>query len=409
MIDTPSESPANPLEDLFTVPKEEDSSSHLSCSETPSGGQQEVSEADVHSSGQQESSNAEDVEMICETSLDFKDLGCPDLDPDLDPNKMDCDKDTNEKASSEDLCKLLEAKRLEKLGNDSDCSETGSKDSSNVTPSDQRSNTEVRSSLKESDNMSSGSGSSKETKETASKVMRKCEFMRLFTHLPVQYDFSIQPDPAWLMKSNFNDEVQLLYEMEDPPKEDNLLRELHIARALRQPSTVKLQLQRLVKGLKMQEIQESGSQGKTSPASAVDVSEEFSPPQYKNMPTSSEDEGHPLTSSLSDESATKEDCRTSGGDKESEESLKDSGHPSGSDDKKHSSESEEIYERTVLKESLLKVVQSSFVDIDSDYKTKKKVSGKHGSVRESDNNFDFESVDEMLHSLFQEDSPDFTL
>ncbi len=125
------------------------------------------------------------------------------------------------------------SKQDEDAKDGSDTSENmSSKGSSDLTPSDQRSNEEAGSSLKESDNASS-SGSSKDNKEgssssggemdqedygdmssshpPASSRRTKKWFSQLFVPLKVKYDHRSKPQSPWLSDANFSKEVNFYF------------------------------------------------------------------------------------------------------------------------------------------------------------------------------------------------------
>ena len=367
-----------------------------------------------------EGSSGDDVEIPMDVTTESKQE--PDQYPDLilDP-KMDCNKD--DKASSEDSCNIssaapsdLTVKSPDKLQTDSasESSDSGSKGSSNLTNSCQRSSTEAQSSLKESDNMSSESNSSKYMNKTESDALETHQFLRLWVPLRVDFDYSIQKDPPWIKESNFSESVQLRYCVKTPPEGKHLQDTLERDASLQQPLPVKQQFTKLVKTLpnlpeETKEVYNWQCLEERAVTERPDKRHTLAAAGTKTSLTSSEDEGLPLTSTtFSDESAAKDSPEpVNSDDKMSQESQKDSGKASGSDDKQPNSEPEELFETVVLEASLRKAMQASFFEA-----SKEESSGGEGSKQSEAVTSSSKGVveqmarntlDEIIGRLFQED------
>nr|WDE40062.1 Period [Platynereis dumerilii] len=175
----------------------------------------------------------------------------------------------------------------DKLSHDSDsaCSDSGSKGSSSLTPSEQRSHEEVTSSLKESDNASSVSGCSKEKNadpdtgsdsEHQMKITRGM-LMRLF--VPVKIDFVAMPmqDPVWIQDANFSAAVQMTYTKDTPDLHMTLNEDRKSLDYCPQPELVREQLDELVMSLKSDSSErnyDSSSGGELSKIKLDKITEE---------------------------------------------------------------------------------------------------------------------------------------
>ena len=173
----------------------------------------------------------------------------------------------------------------DKLSHDSDSSDSGSKGSSTLTNSEQRSHEEANSSLKESDNASSVSGSSKEKNvdvDTASdseqqlKVTRGM-LMKLF--VPIKIDFVAMPmqDPVWIQEANFSSAVQMTYTKDSADLNMTLTEDQKTLTYCPQPDLVKEQLDELVMSLNSgdsEKNEDSSSGGECSKNNLERITEE---------------------------------------------------------------------------------------------------------------------------------------
>ncbi|KAL4221654.1 circadian regulation of translation [Mactra antiquata] len=134
-----------------------------------------------------------------------------------------------------------------------------SSNNSDLTPSDQRSNNENGSSLKESDGdaMSKKSDSSSSDKhllssESESETKNRTSedlFSKLFTSLDICFPHIHRDCPPWLLDVEFNDDVKLKYHLEKKETESVLLSDKSQLDDLEEPDLVKAQLNALMEEL----------------------------------------------------------------------------------------------------------------------------------------------------------------
>lgn len=161
--------------------------------------------------------------------------------------------------------------------------------SSDVTPSDQRSNNENGSSLKESDGdaMSKKSDSSSSDKqlvssESESESRNRCTdniLDKLFTSLNVCYPHLHKDSVPWLLDVEFNEELEMKYHLECGDKESVLQNDMSQLENFDEPDMVKAQLNALMEelgegNLELVSIMSSGEPGtmdmEQSEASLID-------------------------------------------------------------------------------------------------------------------------------------------
>lgn len=147
---------------------------------------------------------------------------------------------------------------------DSASSDSGSKGSSELTPSEQRSHEEGNSSLKESDNTSCESGSSKGKRtDTSGKAKARREplgrttFMKLFVPIKVEYVSMPMTDPVWVQEANFSNKVQMTYTKQNPDLGSTLRQDKQTLTYCQQPELVKSQLKELVMSIKKSQSKDS--------------------------------------------------------------------------------------------------------------------------------------------------------
>ncbi|XP_060584611.1 period circadian protein homolog 2-like isoform X3 [Ruditapes philippinarum] len=188
--------------------------------------------------------------------------------------KMEVDSDTG--VSVQPQIEVQETDTLENINESKSCSsksDSGEADircdmssssinslnSSDVTPSDQRSNNENGSSLKESDGdaMSKKSDSSSSDKqllssESESESKNKCSediFDRLFASLDICFPHLHKDNVPWLLDVEFNEEVEMNYTIEPKDKESVLRSDLTQLEYLDEPDMVRAQLNALMEEL----------------------------------------------------------------------------------------------------------------------------------------------------------------
>eukprot|EP00106_Octopus_bimaculoides_P011950 XP_014779392.1 PREDICTED: serine-rich adhesin for platelets-like [Octopus bimaculoides] len=174
------------------------------------------------------------------------------------------------------------SEKTESSDNDDDNSESSSKNSSYLTTSDQRSNEEAGSSLKESDGASkesdsgskeSDNGSGEESKPTLMEKVDYNSFSELFVPLSLRVpkresDNRPSKQPHWLMKADFNENIKMGYHITSKELDSILESDNRRMVNLTQSSMVHEQLQTL-----LGEIEDSNSLDAETTAATYDYSE----------------------------------------------------------------------------------------------------------------------------------------
>ncbi|CAI9720318.1 Hypothetical predicted protein [Octopus vulgaris] len=232
---------------------------------------QECDESAVADSPQSSNSASteEETEIIVFEARDVKDKNVPNEKTEA---KTESGKDKEQQNSE----------KTESSDNDDDNSESSSKNSSYLTTSDQRSNEEAGSSLKESDGASkesdsgskeSDNGSGEESKPT---LMEKADyncFSELFVPLSLRVpkretDNRPSKQPHWLMKADFNENIKMGYHISSKELDSILESDSRRMVNLTQSSMVHEQLQTL-----LGEIEDTNSLDAETTAATYDYSE----------------------------------------------------------------------------------------------------------------------------------------
>ena len=130
---------------------------------------------------------------------------------------------------------------------------------SDLTPSDQRSNHENGSSLKESDGdaMSKKSDSSSDKQQASSEsesegksTFQKDVFMKLFTSLDICYPHLHKDNVPWLVDANFTDDVKMQYQLVIKDKEATLKSDRQKLKSFSEPALIKEQFSALMEDLR---------------------------------------------------------------------------------------------------------------------------------------------------------------
>lgn len=173
------------------------------------------------------------------------------------------------------------SEKTESSDNDDDNSESSSKNSSYLTTSDQRSNEEAGSSLKESDGASkesdsgskeSDNGSGEESKPILMEKVDYSSFSELFVPLSLRVpkrtsDNRPSKQPHWLMKADFNENIKMGYHITSKELDSILESDNRRMVNLMQSSMVHEQLQTL-----LGEIEDSNSLDAEITAATYDYS-----------------------------------------------------------------------------------------------------------------------------------------
>lgn len=184
---------------------------------------------------------------------------------------MDTSRDNSEKTLEAESKDRNHSEKTESSDNDDDKSDSSSKNSSCLTPSDQRSNEEAGSSLKESDGASkesdsgskeSDNGSGEENKLPQRPSLEKIDynsFHELFIPLTLRMNKKNKAErklsklPHWRIEADMNKKIEMNYQLSSKNLTNVLEADQRWMNNLEQPSLVQEQLQVLLNEINSQE------------------------------------------------------------------------------------------------------------------------------------------------------------
>lgn len=205
---------------------------------------------------------------------------------------MDTSRDNSEKTLEAESKEQNHSEKIESSDNDDDKSDSSSKNSSCLTPSDQRSNEEAGSSLKESDGASkesdsgskeSDNGSGEENKLPQRPILEKIDynsFHELFIPLTLRMnkknkaEHKLSKLPHWRIEADMNKNIEMNYQLSSKNLTNVLEADQRWMNNLEQPSLVQEQLQAL--------LNEINSQEHTDAVSILDANSSSNSSSHKN-------------------------------------------------------------------------------------------------------------------------------